>query len=105
MTKQNIVRITTVDTEKTYEITYGMDNKDIPQLWEVSIGIACVDPNTGQSEVRDRSAKSVYVERETLEAVGLVGVHRSQMTSTMIESAESLILRLLEHVGVYPNPE
>lgn len=99
--KEVVTRITTVDTKKTYEFP----SESNPQLWAVEMSISHVDKH-GYHREHGWSSKSmeIFVERATLEKAGLVSVTVTPENDEEIEkeTAEGLILRLLEHVGVFP---
>ena len=100
MSSKSVVRITTEDTKKTYEFP-GLDN---PQLWAVTLQIKCVDGG-GFAHFSSPSfctERIIHVERETLANAGLIGRPVEKEDKPLEETAEDLILRLLEHVGVYP---
>ena len=97
--KESIVRITTADTKKTYEFPH----KANPQLWEVKLSMVSVTFN-GSSYAHMSAEKIIYLERETLENAGLLpnNKYESVTSKEPEETAEDLIIRLLEHVGYYP---
>lgn len=101
--RENIVRITTHDTKKTYEFPSGK-TKNIPNLWEVEMKISAVDW-LGRSDFNYRyTTKRICLERETLLSHGLTGEIKDK-EGKVIEppkTPEDLILELLEIVGVYP---
>ncbi len=100
MSLKNVMRITTEDTKKTYEFP-GEDN---PQLWAVQLQIDRVDGG-GHAYFNShlRIPKTIHVERETLENAGLLPMKKEIKDASPTETPEDLILRLLEHVGVYPS--
>ncbi len=102
--KRVYTEITTADTKKTYVMDkkYGIN----PQLWEASISIKHVSDN-GYTDSYISRTESIYLERETLEKAGLLPftVDRDQPKPETVETAEDLIIRLLNHVGFYPTQE
>ena len=95
--KESIVRITTDDTHKTYEFP----NDDNPQLWQVNLQMEALNP-FGNAHP-NYTQKTVYIERETLEKAGLVPFSKPEDKKRQpTETAEDLILRLLEMCEVYP---
>lgn len=95
---ETIKRITTADTQQTYELGNG----EVPQLWEVRLSIACISDagtNYGHSE-----KACIHLERETLENAGLLPRSDSgpKNAPSQDETAEDLAIRLLEHLGYYP---
>ncbi len=95
-----VTYITTADTKETHEFP----GKDLPQLWEVGLSIECVD-GKGKAFTSTRSiAATVYVERQTLVNAGLLPVcgKSKEPTPETKETAEDLIIRLLEMVDVHP---
>ena len=103
--KESFVRITTADTKKTYEFP----NKDNPPLFEVSLKICPIQANGGACyDVYQYTQinKSVHLELETLLRAGLEPYHHKAKENDPepTETAEDLIIRLLETVGYYPCP-
>lgn len=99
--RKTITYITTADTKKTYEYP-DLKSKN-PQLWAVKLSITWVG-NTGRHGDPDQEKTVIYLERETLENVGLLPAEKKLPESTPEpqETVEDLILRLLEHVGIFP---
>ena len=96
--KKTVVRITTEDTKKTYELP----GEDTPQLWAAEISVACVDKN-GYHRHPDSCKKTIYLERQTLIDHGLFCVMKETNNQSVPSlTAEDLILQLLECVGVFP---
>jgi len=102
--KKTIVQITTAGTEHCAEKTFVLPGEDVPQLWAVELRIDAVDRRSGRHSMDRKSAQgTIYLEREVLEAHGLVGRRSaSLMELDVAPTAEDLILQLLEHVGVFP---
>ena len=102
--KESIVRITTADTKKTYE--FPGDN---PELYEARITLCKVD-NGGNSYLDakryDNITKTIYIELDTVLKAGLEPYYHTPKNTDPepTETAEDLIIRLLEHVGYYPCP-
>ena len=96
--KKTVVRITTEDTKKTYELP----GEDTPQLWAAEISVAAVD-QYGHNRNPDSCKKTIYLERQTLIDHGLIGkMQETKDQSVPAPTAEDLILQLLECVGVFP---
>jgi len=100
MSSKSVVRITTEDTKKTYEFP-GDDNS---KLYSVELKITAIGPN-GQTQWGAVSATHIHLEENTLLKAGLLqdqyrGPKEAYVPTT--ETPADLILRLLEHVGVYP---
>lgn len=105
MAIKNVVRITTTDTKKTYEFP-GEDN---PELWEVSLTIRNINHNGHVSPPTTSTPHNypkgiVHIERKTLENAGVLPMAREREKEEPTETAEDLIIRLLEHLGYYPDP-
>lgn len=110
--RKQYVEITTADTGKTYR--YDHNNPVETQLWEVTLNISCVDSKTGRSWYvadvvspisRAHPPVTIYLERETLENAGLLPVRsasKNDQDEEPTETAEDLLIRLLEHLGYYP---
>jgi hypothetical protein len=100
--KKTVVRITTADTRKTYEFP----SPEHPQIWEAKISLEQIgnDGNYAQSKCSRHSypSKTIYLELETLQKAGLKSYKYPNIVELPQETAEDLIIRLLEHVGVYP---
>ncbi len=96
--KEEIVRITTDDTGKTYEFP-GEGN---PQIWQVNLQMEALN-QLGNAHPTC-TEKTVYIERETLEKAGLVPFTNTKpdVRYEPTETAEDLIIRLLEMCEVYP---
>ena len=99
MSRQTIVRITTADTKKTYDLP----GKDIPQLWKAKLSLHSINRDGANSLSYPEAEVDVYLERQTLIDRGLVS-KRSIDTPKPDPSPtmEDLIIELLERVGVYP---
>lgn len=98
---KNIVRITTNDTKKTYELP---SEEDTPNLWRVQLTIQSVDRHGRiDSSGYDYPKGTVFVERETLEGAGVLPKPMdTPVKERPEETVEDLIIRLLEHLGYYP---
>lgn len=99
--ESKIIRIVTEDTGKTYEFPNGGN----PPLWGVKLEIAQVDPfGSTPFNYQRIVSKIIHVERSTLEKAGLNPLLKKNKDELepAIETIEDLIIRLLEHVGVYP---
>lgn len=99
MSRETVTRITTADTGKTYELP----DKSAPQLWEIELSIGRVDRYSGIVGTRSKG-NLIHVERQTFVNAGLMPVAKGdkKVTEETKETAEDLCLRLLEHLGVYP---
>jgi len=96
--KKTIVRITTEDTKKTYELP----GEKTPQLWAAEVSVTAVD-NNGYHRHPDSCKKTIYLERQTLIDHGLIGTQQeTKDQSVPAPTAEDIILQLLECVGVFP---
>jgi hypothetical protein len=97
--KKDFVRITTADTNETYE--FPGNN---PQLWEVKTTITRVQQSGAVHAIPSFERNTHYIEDKTLLMAGLEPYdHRPRHPDPeIVETAEDLILRLLENVGVYP---
>ena len=102
MTIQAIKRITTADTKRTYDLP----GEDIPQLWAAQIKIECVSKQGHYSFNNTFPTKAeIFLERKTLENAGLLPMSDKRKMNHDVEqteTAEDLIIRLLEHLGFYP---
>jgi hypothetical protein len=94
--RENIVRITTADTKKTYE--FPGDN---PQIWEIKLSSSMVGP-VGNPQYGFSTDGTIYLERETLENAGLRPKNKPDTAVSNHETIEDLIIRMLEHLGYYP---
>jgi hypothetical protein len=104
MALQRFVRITTSDTEKTYQFPPG-NAPQPPDLWEVTLTIKSIDKQgwVSTSSVYEWPKGTVHLERETLENAGVLPKPMDTPTKEEPEeTVEDLILRLLEHVGYFP---
>ena len=95
---ENKLYVTTVDGN-----TYDLGDKDRPQIWEVELGIRLVSNYGATSGVSPKIAK-IHVERQQLINAGLLPVAYNDELPIpeTSETVEDLILRLLSHVGVFP---
>lgn len=94
----HVARVTTLEGNK-YELP--RDAKDAPQLWQITCTFRALDDN---GRVPSRGSEvTVIVERETLEKYNVLGIAFPKETSTEAptETIDDLILRVLEHVGIY----
>ena len=99
MSSKSIVRITTEDTKKTYDFP----DESNPQIWAVKLQVDRLSPDGSLSGFSSyQTSKIIHIERETLENARLVPIAEERKDEAAQETAEDLILRLLEHVGVYP---
>jgi len=100
MSAKSVVRITTEDTGRTYEFP----DKDNPQIWGVQLKIDSVSTHGATNFSSYSTTRVIHVERETLENAGLLPMSEKdkECKDEPQETAEDLILRLLEHVGFYP---
>jgi hypothetical protein len=94
--------ITTDDTGKTYE----MDGKNgiRPQLWYIEIAVDCLD-NWGNHEKPGSKKAGFYVERGTLEKLGMVPyaqVKPPEFPNTQEDEVRETLEKLLSLVGIYP---
>jgi hypothetical protein len=101
--KKYITEITTTDTKKTYNYERFSEN-DNPQIWEATISVNPVDGNSGEKNNYPTKSKTIYLERATLENASLLPMEREREIEKVqpTETAEDLIIRLLNHVGFYP---
>jgi len=100
MAAQNINRITTEDTKKTYDFP----DPDNPHLYSVELKITAVGSN-GSEQFGVVCAKQIHLEENTLLKAGLLRQQYNMPDEKEVPTEETptdLILRLLEHVGVYP---
>lgn len=100
MSVKRFARITTQDTKKTYELP----SENAPQLWLVELIISNVEHATGTAIKSAHTKASIHLERQTLVDAGLLPKAEAdkEPTNETRERPEDLILRLLEHVGVFP---
>lgn len=91
--------ITTIDGKM---FTFPSHEKQ-EQLWAIKVDIASIGPN-GSEHFVSCSPKIFHVTRRTLEDCGMIPMcyERVQKKEEPTETVESLILRLLEMVGVFP---
>ena len=102
--KKTITYITTADTKKTYEYPPKEGVKN-PTLNEVLLTYDFVD-ESGRSSPSNRctyNSTSIFLERESLERAGILPIAYESEVAEVTETAEDLILRLLEMVDVHPN--
>ncbi len=102
--RENIIRITTHDTRKTYE--FPMKTGNNPYLWEVELRIGFVKAN-GRTLYGLSRNTSIFLEESTLKQHGLIGkaIGKQRNKIEPSKNPEDLILELLELVGVYPMEE
>jgi hypothetical protein len=104
MARTTRVFITTDDTGKTYEL--GIKKSNAPQLWLIRVQMACID-EAGYAHIgwSQQSPKEYYVERSTLEKLGMVPVPRTADPKDPEEEKNELretLEKLLSLVGIYP---
>lgn len=102
--REELVRITTHDTEKMYEFP----RKGSPALFLVEMRIRPVDRDGAVKNVPQyrHIDNGMYVELDTLLKAGMKPYERKPQEGDPepVETAEDLMVRLLELVGVYPEP-
>ncbi len=100
---EDIKRITTDDTHKTYEFPSAHLSENNPNIFAVEVTIkpitACGRASTYAYE---HVKKIIHLEEETLQNAGLKPLQRNEEKAEPTETAEDLILRLLEMCDVYP---
>jgi len=98
--KKNIVRITTQDTKKTYDLP----GDGVPQLWEVELFISAVSSSGYvRKDKYQYPSKTFYFERKTLENIGMIGAEpKEKPVRTAYLTTEDLLLELLAEIGIYP---
>ena len=105
MSKQTKVYITTDDTGNTYLMDKG-GYQNNPQLWAVEIGMACVNSQTGSHNMIAHADRKVfYVERNTLEKLGMVPFVPKRNDVSIEERQDEItdvLLKLLSMVGIFP---
>ena len=103
--REDIVRITTHDTGKTYEfVKYGKPNESAPRLFKCDMKISPLNEN-GQEWGNDSICNAtIYLELDTLINAGIRQKQMAKGTShpEPTETVEDLLIRLLESVGYYP---
>ena len=98
MSRVEFIRITTADTKKTYELP-----GDDADLWEVRLSMASVEASGHVHFGSHEHVRTItHVERQTLVNAGLLPCVDTDATPEQTETAEDLVIRLLEHVGVFP---
>ena len=104
MPKTTKIFITTDDTNKTYEMAgYGGNTpEDQPQLWLIEIRMDALD-NNGHASVKG-PPHVFYVERATLERLGMVGRHNTPLPPPVqaVDEIRETLEKLLSLVGIYP---
>ena len=103
MSKLTRTFITTDDTGRTYEMD-GKDSPGRPQLWFVEIKMEIVE-STGYHRGTG-TGKGFYVERSTLEKVGMIGHRIVTPKPGPVQDAQDEVRETLEKllslVGIYP---
>jgi hypothetical protein len=96
-----VSRITTIDGT-IHECSVSRPSE--VQLWAVNLSIGFVDRQTGHVNPHCSTKATVHVERDVLVNAGLLPwcIGDKKPTIETEETAEQLIIRLLNHVGVYP---
>ena len=102
MAKITKTYITTDDTNKTYlmDPAAGASN---PKLYRIDVGFNYVEPN-GYSKPVPRNIKEFYVERNTLERLGMLPFipKREPENKPTIDEVRETLEHLLSLVGIYP---
>lgn len=86
--------VTTIDGQRI------VLQKDGPQVWEVQIMIACIDPETGHHGNSWESPRSAHVTREPLERAGLLPISKDSIVKEKADTTDDLIRQIFEHLGV-----
>lgn len=98
--------IMTDDTGKTYEKD-GTYQEESVQLWAIEISMSALDTN-GNYSTYGRKSHIFYVERQTLERLGLVPYFQAKAPvapRTQEDEIRETLEKLLSLVGVYPAEE
>ncbi len=96
--KETIVRITTADTKKTYELP----GKDIPQLWEVTMTVKGIEDN-GKTSGYPSINETLYYERQSFVDAVLLPVWKGdQPTPIPPRTLEDMFAEILKHIGIFP---
>lgn len=107
--KKSYVEVTTYDTGKTYRFPAKESVKN-PQLWEVDLSIATVNPQGHSPQPRAerwRAQQPIYLERNSLVKAGLLpkrDTDKPEKGTVQARTPEDLIYELLEMLGFYPEP-
>ena len=101
---KTITYITTADSKKTYEYP-PKDGIKNPDILKVLLKMDWVDSrgNANPDSVYKSTSGIAYLERETMENAGIIPFKENSSVKVPVETAEDLIIRLLEMVQVYPN--
>lgn len=107
--KKQVTYITTWDTNETYEFSSDQLYNDNPQLYEVSMTLLPVGTNGNSYGIdfhQDESinVQPVYIELDTVLKAGLKPYQykKKEDEPQQEETAEDLMIRLLETLGFYP---
>ncbi len=99
--KETITRITTADTEKTYELP----GKDVPQLWAITMTVSGVDRG-GEVSKYSSIAETLYYERQSFVDVALLPVWRGDKPPPAPpKTLEDMFAEILAHMGIFPTGE
>lgn len=88
---------------KIYTFVNGEVNKDIPSLYQITLSARWIS-NTGCVNPSVNIQREIYVEKKTLENAGLFPKTVEQTKPEETETVESLMYKLLEFLGFYPEP-
>jgi len=96
----NITRITTDDTKKTYDFP---DASAPAQIWELKLTLTCLSNCYGRLERGTGStAAVVHLERKTIEDHGLRPRVETRKNVPVEETPADLAIKFLASIGVYP---
>lgn len=97
---EKITRITTDDTQKTYEFP----SKEHPQLWQATIEIRFIDHNGYCTPDNCPTKRDFVLERQTLVDCGMLPVCHAdkELEKPAEDKLRSLLEELLSELGIYP---
>lgn len=98
MSRKDVTRIKTADTGKTYEFP----SEDHPALYEVALVAHVLNSHGHTGSSCPAAAVVIHLEHQTMLDAGLVRQDKKKPAVEPKETAEDLLIRLLEHIGVYP---
>lgn len=96
--KETIVRITTADTKKTYELP----GKDVPPLWEVKMDVRSVDER-GYVSSYPALEKVLYYERQSFVDAALLPKYNTDSPAPIPpRTLGDMFAEILAHMGIFP---
>jgi len=98
MSVKNLIVITLEDTKEV--LTFG-DGEEHQDIYKVMLKTQRLQPDGKPVSYSESSQTTIHVRRKTLVDAGCKNMYPKEGEPQPTETVEDLLLRLLEHVGIY----